>query len=125
MGNVDEKLALRRRRRTRIRKRVSGEPGRPRMAVFRSTRHVYAQVIDDRAGRTLASASSLCKELPELAEGMELPSKMALAWRVGALAAQRAKDAGIDKVVFDRGGYLYHGRVRALAEGARHGGLDF
>jgi len=123
MANTSRKLTLRSRRRTRIRKRISGEPERPRMSVFRSTRHIYAQIVDDRAGRTLVCASSLCKDLPELAEGVELSTKKAQAWRVGALAAQRAREAGIDKVVFDRGGFLYHGRVQALAEGARHGGL--
>ena len=124
MAKTSRKLTLRSRRRVRIRKRISGEPERPRMSVFRSTRHIYAQIVDDRAGRTLVAASSLCKELPDLAEGVELSTKKALAWRVGALAAQRAREAGIDKVVFDRGGYLYHGRVQALAEGARAGGLS-
>jgi large subunit ribosomal protein L18 len=104
------------RRHKRVRRRVAGDAGRPRLAVYRSNRHIYAQLIDDAAGRTLASASSL----EEAASG---PDKKATAKAVGQLIARRAKEAGIDSAVFDRGGRLYHGRVRSLAEGAREEGL--
>jgi len=112
---------LRRRRRTRavLRKR---EQERPRLSVFRSSRHIYAQVIDDSHGRTLAAASSLETALRgELKTGAD----RAAADKVGRLLAERAKSAGVDAVVFDRGGYRYHGRVKALADGAREGGLVF
>ena len=96
--------------------------GRPRLSVFRSSRHIYAQVIDDTAGTTLAAASSVEKPLrTELNTGADREA----AKRVGALIAERAKAAGVDAVVFDRGAYRYHGRVAALAEGAREGGLSF
>ena len=96
--------------------------GRPRLSVFRSSLHIYAQVIDDASGRTLAAASSLDKQLrQELKSG----SNIAAAAAVGKLVAERAKAAGVDRVVFDRGGYLYHGRVKALADAAREGGLKF
>ena len=107
------------RRHLRVRKRVSGTPARPRLVVTRSARHLYAQVVDDLAGRTLVSASTL-DETVRAGEG----DKTAAARRVGALVAERAKSAGIDSVVFDRGGYRYHGRVAALADGAREGGLQ-
>ncbi|HEX2171711.1 MAG TPA: 50S ribosomal protein L18 [Dehalococcoidia bacterium] len=113
--------AARRRRHARVRKRVAGTADRPRLAVFRSSIHIYAQVIDDRRGHTLASASSIDPDLRASAEG----TKVERARRVGALVAQRAKDQGITKVVFDRGGYLYHGRVKALADAAREAGLEF
>jgi large subunit ribosomal protein L18 len=112
---------LRRRRRTRsaLRKRAQE---RPRLSVFRSGRHIYAQVIDDSRGRTLAAASSLERTLrDELKTGAD----RAAADKVGRLLAERAKAAGVAAVVFDRGGYRYHGRVKALADGAREGGLDF
>jgi len=112
--------AARVRRHLRIRKRVSGTPQRPRLAVFRSLSHIYAQVIDDAAGSTLAAASTLDASLKG-AEG----KKAELANKVGALIGERAKAAGITKVVFDRGGYQYHGRIKALADGARAAGLDF
>ncbi|HYY79779.1 MAG TPA: 50S ribosomal protein L18 [Actinomycetes bacterium] len=105
------------RRHHRVRRRVAGTAERPRLAVFRSNRQIYAQLIDDRAGRTLAAASSL----PASGDG----DKKAAAARVGAELAERARAAGITSVVFDRGGFQYHGRVRALAEAAREGGLDF
>ena len=108
------------RRHRRVRKRVIGGPARPRLQVFRSARHIYAQVVDDTNGRTLASASSLDSTLRD-AQG----DKKARAKRVGALVAERAKAAGVDKVSFDRGGFAYHGRVAALADAAREGGLDF
>ena len=106
-------------RHQRVRKRVAGSPERPRLAVFRSNRHVYAQLIDDLAGATIASASTLEPELRGTG------NTTATAASVGRLLAQRAKDKGIDAAVFDRGGYRYHGRVKALAEGAREGGLNF
>jgi len=112
--------AARRRRHLRLRKRVVGTPERPRLAVFRSLSHIYAQVIDDTAGRTLAAASDLEADLRG-AGGVKSES----AKRVGALIAERAKTAGVTRVVFDRGGFQYHGRVKALAESAREAGLSF
>jgi large subunit ribosomal protein L18 len=113
------KQVARSRRHLRVRKKVHGGAGRPRLAVFRSSRHVVAQLIDDRSGRTLAAASSM--EASVRGQG----DKTAQARAVGAMVADRAKDAGIEHVVFDRGGYRYHGRVAALAEGAREHGLNF
>jgi large subunit ribosomal protein L18 len=110
--------ALRRKRHERIRLRISGTPQRPRLSVFRSTRYIYGQVVDDTTGRTLAYASSLEPEL----RGEE--GKAASAHRVGQMLAERARASGVSAVVLDRGGYQYHGRVRSLAEGAREGGLD-
>lgn len=110
--------ALRRKRHARLRLRISGSPARPRLSIFRSTRFIYAQVIDDTTGRTLAAASS---REASLAGG---PGKVAAAEAVGRAVAERAKKAGVTHVVLDRGGYRYHGRVRSLAEGARQGGLD-
>ncbi len=107
-------------RHERVRKHVSGTPERPRLNVFRSLKHIYAQVIDDVNGVTLASASTLDKEF----EGNGGGNKEA-ARELGKLIAKRAKDKGITSVVYDRGGYLYHGRVLELAEGAREGGLEF
>ncbi len=112
--------AARIRRHRRVRKKVQGSAERPRLAVFRSNRHIYAQVIDDRAGITLAAASTLDVDLRAAATG-----NAAAAAKVGALVAERAKAAGIDRVVFDRGGFLYHGRVAALADAAREAGLEF
>lgn len=113
--------AARARRHHRIRKHLAGTPARPRLSVFRSSKHIYAQVIDDSRGVTLAAASSGESALHASAEG----AKTARARAVGELVAQRARERGIEKVVFDRGGYLYHGRVKALADGARAAGLDF
>jgi len=116
------KHELRERRHVRVRKKVSGTPQRPRLAVFRSEHHIYAQVIDDTAGRTLAAASSLDKGLrTEVKYGGNVDA----AKRVGQLVGERAKQAGINQVVFDRGGFAYHGRVAALADGAREAGLEF
>ena len=111
----------RRRKHARVRARVAGSSDRPRLAVFRSSAHIYAQVIDDTARRTLASASDIDPDGKSGAKG----DKSARAKAVGSLIAKRAKAAGIQKVVFDRGGYLYHGRVKALADAAREGGLEF
>jgi large subunit ribosomal protein L18 len=108
------------RRHNRVRKKVSGTPQRPRLVVTRSARHIYAQIVDDLKGHTLASASTLDADVRSV-DG----DKKARAARVGALVAERAKSAGIDRVVFDRGGNRYHGRIAALADGAREGGLEF
>ncbi len=116
-----KELKTRRSRRVRYRLSQSGG-GRPRLSVFRSSKHIYAQVIDDRAGKTLASASSIEKPLRgKLKTGADVEAAKA----VGALLADRAVKAGVEKVIFDRGGYIYHGRVKALAEAAREGGLSF
>jgi large subunit ribosomal protein L18 len=112
-----EDVRLRQKRHRRVRKSVIGTPERPRLSVFRSNRHVYAQVIDDVAGRTLAAASTL-------RDGNGADPK-ARARAVGLALASKAKEAGVTQVAFDRGGFLYHGRVQAVAEGAREGGLDF
>jgi len=106
----------------RIRKKISGTPERPRLAVFRSQAHIYAQVIDDDAGRTLCAASSLDKDLRADAKR---GATVASAKKVGQLIANRAKEKGIEAVVFDRGGFQYHGRIKALADAAREGGLKF
>ncbi len=106
----------------RVRTRVTGTPERPRLCVYRSLGHIYAQVIDDRTGRTLASASSLDKEMRKQLKG---GGNVAGAKVVGKAIAERARAAGVELVVFDRGGYKYHGRVQALAESAREAGLKF
>lgn len=114
---VIEKRAHRERRRRRVRRKVFGTPERPRLSVYRSNVHIYAQLIDDEAGHTLAAADSR--------EVGEAESRTEAARKVGELVAQRAAEAGITEVVFDRGGNQYHGRVAALADGARSGGLKF
>ena len=106
---------------SRVRKKVAGTEERPRLNIYRSSKHIYAQIVDDETGSTLVTASSLSKELAELKTG----ANKAAARKVGGLIAQKAKAKNIAKVVFDRGGYLYHGRVKELAEGAREGGLQF
>ena len=118
----NEKRAARERRHARVRKRIGGDGARPRLAVYRSNRFIYAQLIDDLAGHTLVSASTLD---PELRGEIENGGNVEAARKVGQLIAKRALEKGFKRVVFDRGGYLYHGRVKALAEGAREGGLDF
>lgn len=110
------------RRHLRVRKRIFGSPERPRMNVFRSLTAIYVQVIDDFQGTTLASASSIDAELRPEMDGL---SNIEQAQKVGGVIAERAKKVGIDQVIFDRGGYKYSGRVKALAEAAREGGLDF
>ena len=112
------KVAARGRRHLRVRKKVSGTAARPRLVVTRSTRHVFVQVVDDVQGRTVASASTMEADLRAL-DG----DKTAKAKKVGELVAARAKEAGVDAVVFDRGGNRYHGRIAAIADGAREGGL--
>jgi large subunit ribosomal protein L18 len=117
-GKAAARAASRKRRHVRVRKKVTGNAARPRLAVHRSARHIFAQLIDDGAGHTLASASTLDTSIRD-ATG----DKKARARQVGQLLASRAKEAGITAAVFDRGGYAYHGRVAALADGAREGGL--
>lgn len=120
LGKGNKNVVGRKRRHIRVRKKVSGTAERPRLVVTRSARHMFAQVVDDNQGRTLASASTLEADLR-----VDDNDKSAKARKVGQLLADRAKKAGIEAVVFDRGGNKYHGRVAALAEGAREGGLDF
>jgi len=112
----------RQRRHRRVRAQVAGTPVRPRLNVFRSLTHIYAQVIDDEAGTTLASASSVDAELRAEMAGKKKSEQAKI---VGMAVAKRAQDKGIKLVVFDRGGYKYHGRIKALADGAREGGLEF
>ncbi|GAB4344123.1 MAG: 50S ribosomal protein L18 [Desulfobulbaceae bacterium] len=121
MAKTNSKLVARQKRIRRIRKKIFGTPERPRMRVFRSNRHIYAQIIDDTSHATLLAMSTRDKEF----DGSDLKGKCEAAKRVGELLARKAKDAGISKVVFDRGGNLYHGRVKALSDGAREGGLEF
>lgn len=130
------------RRHLRVRKRLAGTTERPRLCVFRSGNQIYAQIVDDAQGRTLVSASSRDADLakvkatlkapaegeessPTAYHGIEANRRVQVAYQVGSLLAERAKAAGLTRVVFDRGGYIYHGRVAALADGARKGGLDF
>jgi large subunit ribosomal protein L18 len=115
---------IRQRIRVRIRKKISGSSERPRLAVFRSQSHIYAQIIDDGAGQTVCSASSLDKDLRS-GGGSKRGANVAAAKAVGQLVAARAKEKGISAVVFDRGGFQYHGRVKALADAAREAGLKF
>jgi large subunit ribosomal protein L18 len=112
----------RKRRHRRIRMKISGTPERPRLNIHRSLKHIYVQVIDDVAGRTLVAASTVDPSLSAELDGKTKREQSAV---IGKAVAQRALDAGISEVVFDRGGYLYHGRVKALADGAREGGLKF
>jgi len=119
MSGLHTKTERRRIRRYRIRKRVEGSESRPRLSVFRSAKHIYAQVIDDGTGATLAQASSR-EEQAGAGKG-----KLSASESVGKRLAARAKEKGVTRVAFDRGGYLYHGRVKALADGARAGGLEF
>jgi large subunit ribosomal protein L18 len=121
MANNSRSVA-RARRHTRVRKSLSGTSERPRLNVFRSLSGIYAQVIDDQTGRTLVSASSVDRDLREKLKGMK---KSEQAKMIGQTVAERAKDKGIQSVVFDRGGYRYIGRIKALADGAREGGLQF
>ena len=119
MLNKPDKKQLRLKRRRRIRAKISGTAMRPRLAVFRSAKNIYAQLIDDKNGVTLAAASTMDKDLNGFG------GNIAAAKQVGLAVAERAKAAGIEEVVFDRGGFVYHGRVQALADGAREGGLKF
>jgi len=119
---VNNRTEARVRRHKRVRKNLSGSAQRPRLAIFRSVTDIYAQVIDDAAGHTLVSASSIDKELREKVKGLKKSEQAKL---VGQTVAERAKSKGISAVVFDRGGFKYMGRVKALADGARDGGLQF
>ena len=121
MSGQHNKYERRQIRRYRIRNKVSGSTSRPRLSVFRSSAHIYAQIIDDTTGATIVQASSR-DEVKSLIEGK---GKVGISSAVGKLLAQRAKEKGVAQVAFDRGGYLYHGRVKALADGARAGGLNF
>jgi len=121
MPGVD-RGAARQRRHARIRRRIVGRPERPRLNVYRSLQHIYVQIIDDWAGHTLVSASTIDSEIKGQLDGL---SKIEQARVVGEVAAERALEKGIERVVFDRGGYKHHGRVRALAEAAREKGLEF
>jgi large subunit ribosomal protein L18 len=115
-----DKNATRKKRHARVRAKLSGTSARPRLNVFRSNKHIYAQVIDDMNGVTLASASTVEKDL-----NLESTSNLEAAQKVGELVAKRALEKGVEAVVFDRGGYLYHGRIQALADAARENGLQF
>ena len=119
MDRAKQRVEARGRIRERIRRKMTGTTERPRLAVFKSLKHIYAQLIDDAAGNTLAAASSQDKD--SSAKG----ANTAAAKAVGALIAKKAKDKGITRVVFDRGGYLYHGNIKALADAARENGLEF
>jgi len=116
-----DKNEARLKRHLRVRKKIQGTTERPRLSIYRSSKHMYAQIIDDTTGKTLAAASTQDKSLTEVGNGGNIEA----AKLVGKLIAERAKETGIVKVVFDRGGYLYHGRIQALADAAREGGLEF
>jgi large subunit ribosomal protein L18 len=125
----EKKVEARLRRKKRVRKKIFGYPERPRVSVFRSNKHIYAQIINDVEGHTLVALSSLSPEvrtkIEELKSKGEIKGKVDVARLVGRMLAEKAKEKGITKVVFDRNGYKYHGRVKALAEGLREGGLEF
>ena len=122
MGSFNIKKNARLKRKRRIRKKLSGTKEQPRLSVFRSSRHIYAQIVDDPEGHTLVAASSLEKQVREQPR---FDNKVAVANFVGKLLAERATDKGIKRVVFDRNGFLYHGRVKAVSDGAREAGLEF
>lgn len=122
MGKTNPTYLARKRRQARVRKRLTGTSERPRLNIFRSLSHIYAQVIDDTSGVTLVAASSLEEKK---SKELQNKTKIAQAAVVGKLVAERAQEAGITEVVFDRGGYKYHGRVKALAEASREAGLKF
>lgn len=122
MDRSKEKYIARHKRQKRVRQKIIGTKERPRLSVFRSLRHIYAQIIDDEAGNTLIAASTLS---PELKDNLSTQGNIGAAQQVGTLIARRAKEQEIESVVFDRGGNLYHGRIKALAEAAREEGLRF
>jgi len=122
MARLISRNLLRVRRHARVRRRIVGNGGRPRLSVFRSLHHIYVQLIDDATGNTLAAASTREKDI---AKGLESRKSMGAAEKVGTAIAERAKAKGITAVVFDRGGYKYHGRIKALADAARGAGLEF
>jgi large subunit ribosomal protein L18 len=121
MAKTNPKTVARQKRLKRVRKKISGTPERPRLRVFKSARHIYAQIIDDTAGQTLVAMSTLNKELDLTGAA----GKIGKAHQVGMAVALKAKEKGIATVVFDRGGFLYHGRIKAVSDGAREGGLVF
>ncbi len=121
MAKTNPKTTARAKRIRRIRKNITGTSDQPRLRVFKSNKHIYAQIIDDQSGKTVASMSTIDKAFQD----SEDKSKIGVAKQVGILLAEKAKSAGVSKVVFDRGGYIYHGRVKALSEGAREGGIQF
>lgn len=122
MANTNPRQLARHKRRARVRKKIRGTAERPRLSVFRSAKHIYAQVIDDHGGRTLLSVSTLT---PEIRGDIKGGGNKDAATQVGKMVAAKAKDQGLKVVVFDRNGFLYHGRVKALADAAREGGLEF
>jgi len=122
MGKVNPRVLARQRRQARVRRKIKGTPERPRLCVFRSARHIYAQIIDDVNGRTMTAVSTLSPGLREKVAGLK---KVEAAKVVGEAIARQAKGKGINKVVFDRNGFLYHGRVLALSGSAREAGLEF
>ena len=122
MGSTNIRTVSRLKRKKRIRKRLAGTAERPRMSVFRSSKHIYVQLVDDIKGETLIAASSVEKAVRDMPK---FESKVAMAGHIGKLLAERAKEKGIETVVFDRNGFLYHGRVQALSSGAREAGLKF
>ena len=122
MSRTETPRAARQRRHIRVRQTVAGTPDKPRLAVFRSSNHIYAQIIDDSAGHTLVHASDAGKDMGAVAKGKKKSDVAAL---VGEMMAKKAREKGIEAVVFDRAGFRYHGRVKALAEAARKGGLRF
>jgi large subunit ribosomal protein L18 len=122
MAASTSRNALRIRRHARVRKHMAGDAQQPRLSVFRSLHHIYVQLIDDRTGRTIAAASTREKDV---ASGLKSRKNVPAAQKVGEMIAQRAKEKGITKVVFDRGGYKYHGKIKALADAARGAGLEF
>jgi len=122
MGNMNPRTLSRLKRKKRIRKKISGTLEKPRLSVFRSTKHIYAQIIDDTAGQTLTSASTLDADIKA---NTEAKGKVGAAQLVGKLVAERALEKGIRRVVFDRNGFLYHGRIKAISNGAREAGLGF
>jgi large subunit ribosomal protein L18 len=122
MDTASQRRKARLKRKMRIRKRVSGTPQRPRLSVFRSKKHIYAQIIDDTQGETIVAASTLEKQVRE---NQNFDNKVAIANYIGKLVGERALEQNVKQIVFDRSGYLYHGRIKAVSEGAREAGLDF
>ena len=125
MPSAKIKTQARIKKKSRIRKKIHGTGERPRLSVFRSAKHVYAQIIDDVQGHTIVSASSLENSAKTLAQSGTPVNKTAMATYIGKIVAEKAIEKGIRKVVFDRNGFLYHGRIKAVSQGAREGGLDF
>jgi len=122
MATMKSRNQLRVRRHARVRRRIEGVAQRPRLSVFRSLHHIYVQLIDDASGRTLAAASTREKDI---AKGLESLKAVGAAEKIGKIIAERAKERGVTQVTFDRGGYKYHGRIKALADAARSAGLEF